>query len=63
MIARIIFALIGVLCIATGVFAGFNFNPPPHVDPGAINACWLTFIWMIVAGHAMVIGSVWRLNK
>jgi hypothetical protein len=63
MLTRIALALIGCVCIWTGVFAGLNFNPPPHADPGAVNACWLTFITLIIAGHAFVISSVWRLVK
>lgn len=63
MLTRILTALLGCLCIWTGVFAGMNFAPPAYADPGAVNACWLTFIVMIISGFLFVWASTWRLSK
>jgi hypothetical protein len=45
----------------TGIFGATHFQPPPHADPGAINACWLAFGWLIITGYVFVASTVWTL--
>jgi hypothetical protein len=63
MLTRILTALVGLISTATGIWAGFNFQPPAYADPGAVNACWLTFILMTVCGLVFIWASTWRLNR
>lgn len=63
LILRIVALLLGFLSTWTGLFAWQNFTPPADADPGAINACYLTFAWLIAAGPLFIWSATWRLNK
>jgi hypothetical protein len=58
MLSRILFGLLGLVSTWTGCFAALHFDPPAYADPGAVNACWLTFILLIVCGWAFLLFSV-----
>lgn len=55
---RVLFGLVGLAALWTGVYAFLNFSPPLGADPGAVNACYLTFAVMVTMGPAFIWGAI-----